>query len=105
MINGVTQLVITKLDVLNTFEEIAVCKYYNYKGKQTEELPYDLQSEELQPVYQSILGWNSDLSDIDNFDNLPEQALEYIKHLESVVNVPVKYVSTGPARSALILRD
>ena len=104
MINGVTQICITKLDILNYFSEISVCTEYEYDGKKSMTLPFDIDAADIKPVYQSIIGWNSNLSDVNVFDKLPEQAVEYLRYLEAQIGVPIKFVSTGPARRALIVR-
>lgn len=104
MINGVTQICVTKLDILNEFDEISICDNYMVDGKETEVIPYDLNMNQVKPSYQSIIGWRSDLSDFQDYDKLPEQATEYINHLEKLLETPIKFISTGPAREALILR-
>jgi adenylosuccinate synthase len=104
MINGVTQICITKLDILNSFSEIAVCTEYEYDGERTTELPFDMDSTDIEPIYQSLIGWKSNLCDVNDYSALPEQAVEYLRFLESEIGVPIKFVSTGPSREALIVR-
>ena len=104
MINGVTQICITKIDILNSFREITVCTEYEYDGQRSMELPYDVDSTDIKPIYQSLIGWNSNLSDINSYSALPEQAVEYLRFLEAQIGVPIKLVSTGPARRSLIVR-
>lgn len=104
MINGVTQICITKLDILNNFSEVTVCTEYEYDGNRTMELPYDMDSTKIEPIYQSLIGWKSNLSDVNLYSALPEQAVEYLRFLESEIGVPIKFISTGPSRKALIVR-
>ncbi len=104
MLNGVTQLVVTKIDVLDKFDEISVGVAYQYDGKETDVLPYDIDSTEITPVYQPYAGWKCSLGDSNEFDALPDNAQNYIKVLEEQLNTPVTMVSTGPERKKLILR-
>jgi len=105
MINGVTSLAITKLDVLNTFVEINVAENYMINGNPSVELPYDLQSSEILPLYVAKKGWESDLEGITNYADLPQGAKNYLVYLESQLGVPIEYVSTGPARRSLIVKN
>jgi len=102
MINGVTHLTVTKLDVLNTFEHIMAAEKYKVNGVETEELPYELDNSLITPIYKSIDGWQSDLSDVKEYDSLPDAAKSFITYLEKALGIPVVYVSTGPARRSLI---
>lgn len=103
MINGVTDIALTKLDVLNDFDEINVCTSYKLSnGSITENLPYDLVNENLEMVYEKFPGWRSETSNIKKRMNLPENAKKYISYLESKLNVPVSYISVGPERTSLI---
>jgi len=104
MINGVTALAITKLDVLNTFSEIMVAENYMINGDATMELPYDLHSKEILPLYTTKAGWNSDLEGITDYDSLPQIAKDYLVYLEEQLGVPIEYVSTGPERRSLIVK-
>ena len=103
ILNGLTQLIITKIDVLNTFETIKACTDYKVNGKITQELPYDLCKETIEPVYKEFKGWNCDINSIKNFDELPEELVTYIKFLENYLEVPVTIISNGPKREELIL--
>ncbi len=105
MINGVTSLAITKLDILNTFAEINVAENYMINGEPTEDLPYDLQSKEILPLYTTKKGWMSDLEGITDYNSLPQVAKDYLTYLEKQLGVPIDYVSTGPARRSLIIKD
>ena len=105
MINGVTQLIMMKVDVLNIFETINVCTHYAYPdGTIVEKLPYDLCSDEVTPVYKEMKGWNTSLKDIRTFDDAPAELQEYVTYLEAELGLPIKFISTGPDRDELILR-
>ena len=104
MVNGVTEIALTKLDVLNTFNEIEVCTKYKYQnGNVSDQIPYDMINIKTDPVYEAFSGWNSDISSIRNRTELPENALNYIKMLDKRLHVPMKYISVGPERSSLIV--
>jgi adenylosuccinate synthase len=106
MINGATQLIMMKADVLNTFPIIKVCTHYQLpNGELTEQLPFDLLTTEVKPVYKEFAGWNTDVSDAGSFGELPEQLLAYIDFLEAQLNLPITMVSTGPNRIATLQRE
>jgi adenylosuccinate synthase len=104
MINGVTQLLMMKADVLSIFPTIKVCtKYQLSDGKVTEFLPYELVNEKIIPVYVEMDGWNVPLSGIAEV-SLPPQLSQYISFLERELEVPITIVSTGPDRTQTIFR-
>lgn len=102
MVNGVTHLCFTKIDVLGAFEQIGVCVDYQYGNQRTDELPYDLSDESLRPVVEYFPGWNCDISHIRETSALPEAMQNYIEKLESLLTSPISLISTGPERDALI---
>lgn len=105
MLSGVTQLVLTKVDVLNKFTELQAANTYQLAdGSNSEELPYDLCQEDYSPVYTSIPGWNSDLSGVSQESQLPQAALDYVTFLEDKLGVRISMVSTGPDRTELVVR-
>ena len=104
MLNGVTQIVMTKLDVLNDFDSIEVGETYHYDGGDKVELPFDLCTEEMHVNYNSYKGWNCDLDGIVQFDSLPKEASDYILKMETLLSTKISMVSTGPERSQLICR-
>ncbi|MFN8356987.1 MAG: adenylosuccinate synthase [Spirosomataceae bacterium] len=105
MINGVSQLVMMKVDVLNIFEEIKVCTHYQLpNGTLTDQLPHDLNDTEVTPVYQTLKGWNTSLDGLREFEKLPKELLEYIDFLEKALGLPINFISTGPDREAVVLR-
>ncbi len=104
MLNGVTQLVITKIDVLNKMDVIQVATGYEYDGGITESLPYDLVDMPLNLVYETFPGWKNALQAAD-FEELPSEAKIYLEALEEKLGVPITMVSVGPERNQLILKD
>ncbi|MFD0932874.1 adenylosuccinate synthase [Psychroflexus salinarum] len=103
-INGVTELMMMKSDVLSGFKRLKVCTAYKYNGKEIQHLPYNIESENLEPVYKEFKGWKEDISNHSSFETLPEALKDYIKLIEDELNVPVKIVSVGPDRKETILR-
>jgi adenylosuccinate synthase len=103
MINGVTQVIITKLDVLNDFNEILVGETYNYDGKDTHQVPFDLCSTDLKVNYSSYEGWNQSLAAINSFHALPEKAKFYMNEVQAKLGTKISMISTGPERSELII--
>ena len=104
-INGVTDLMMMKADVLSGFEKIKVCTAYEYNGKQIEHLPYNIQEDKVKPVYTELKGWSKDLTKMTKAEELPATLNEYIAFLEAQLNVPIKIVSVGPDRLQTIHRD
>lgn len=104
MLSGVTQLVITKIDVLNKFSEIKAATAYQINGQETDQLPFDLCDESAIPVYTSYPGWETALTGMNEYADLPETARSYLATLEQELNVRISMVSTGPDRKELILK-
>ena len=106
LINGVTQLIMTKADVLNIFKEINVCIAYKLSdGTVTDQLPYDMCTEEILPVYKTLPGWHCSTSNISEEDQFPVQLSKYITFLEEELQTPIAIVSLGPNRSQTIVRN
>ncbi|WP_420147522.1 adenylosuccinate synthase [Spirosoma sp.] len=106
MINGVTQLVMMKVDVLNIFDEIKVCTHYQLPdGSLTEQLPYDLCDTDVTPVYRTFKGWQADLTDIRSFSDVPAELATYVYFLEDSLGLPINFISTSPDREAIIHRQ
>lgn len=103
MLNGVTQLVMTKADVLSGFEKIYVCTHYKYQGETIDYMPYDICTIKPEPVYQEIEGWHEDLTGITDPNQIPSKLQSYITYLEEQVGVPVKYLSVGPDRKQTLV--
>ncbi len=104
-VNGVTQLIMMKADVLSGFETLKVCTAYNYKGKTVHHLPYNIEAENVTPIYTEMKGWNADLTKMAKNSQLPKPLLDYIEFLESKLEIPIKIVSVGPDRKQTIHRD
>src|SRR6478735_7820193 len=105
MINGVTQLLMMKADVLSIFPTIKVCTQYQLKdGTVTETLPYELIHDKIIPVYKEMKGWNVNLKGIGE-KTLPVELLQYVTFLEQQLGVPITIISTGPDRTETILRN
>lgn len=106
MINGVTQLIMMKVDVLNIFETINVCTHYRLAdGTLTEQMPYDLCDADVTPVYKEFMGWQTTLTDFHSFDEVPAELASYIDFLEESLGIPISFISTGPDREAIIHRE
>jgi adenylosuccinate synthase len=104
MINGVTQLLMMKGDVLSIFPTIKVCTHYKLSsGEMTEIIPYEIVNEKIVPVYVEMKGWQSNLENLTN-DTMPQALLDYILFLEKELEVPITLVSTGPDRTQTIHR-
>jgi adenylosuccinate synthase len=104
MINGVTQLIMMKSDVLSEFETIKICTGYRYNGELIDYLPYDLLSGKLEPVYTELKGWLKDITQCTRMEELPEAFLAYVRFIEEQVQVPITILSVGPDRNQTILR-
>lgn len=103
-VNGVTALYMMKGDVLSGFDTLKVCTSYKYKGEQIDHLPYNIEEENVQPVYVEKKGWKQDLTGLTTYDDLPEELKEYIEFIEQYVGVPIKVVSVGPDRKQTIMK-
>ncbi|WP_461532025.1 adenylosuccinate synthase [Sinomicrobium sp.] len=103
-VNGVTQLMMMKADVLSNFDTLKVCTAYKYKGEVIDHLPFSIEKENVTPVYTELKGWDQDLTGLDSADQLPSELQDYIRFLEEQLEVPVKIVSVGPDRTQTIYR-
>lgn len=105
MINGVTQLYMMKADILSILEEINICTHYKLEdGSLTDEMPFQLVDENITPVYKTLKGWKSDVTDVVTYDVLPDELKDYVKFIEEETGVPITIVSVGPDRKQTILR-
>lgn len=103
MLNGVTQLIMMKSDVLDGFDTIKVCTAYKVNGELTEDFPYSI-DHNVEPVYAELSGWKTDLTKIKSESEFPVEFSNYIKYLETALNVPITIVSVGPDREQTIVR-
>jgi adenylosuccinate synthase len=95
MINGITDLIMTKVDILNSFNNIKICTEYEVKGKKTKKVPYDLS--EAKPIYKNFKGWKSEIS-----DKIPEELENYIKTIEGYLNTKISYISFNSNRKGIM---
>ena len=103
-VNGVTQLIMMKGDVLSGFDTLKVCTAYNYKGETITHLPYNIESENVSPIYTEIKGWSEDLTAMTEASQLPKEFNNYVEFLENELNIPITIVSVGPDRKQTIVR-
>ncbi len=103
-LNGFTRMALTKLDVLNTLDEIKICTHYEIDGKRIDCFPSNISAlETAVPVYETHPGWKTDVAGCKTFSELPQNAINYIKRIQELCyNVPVLMVSIGPDRSQTI---
>ena len=102
MINGVTQIVMTKADVLDAFDELQVCTAYRVNGRETDEIPFRIDKQPLEPVYRSFKGWDTPSSKATAEAELPATMKEYVAFINNYIGVNVSYISNGPGREQLI---
>ncbi|MFT3753165.1 MAG: adenylosuccinate synthase [Paludibacter sp.] len=103
MINGVTQLIMMKSDVMDTFETIKACVAYKIDGEEVEQFPFEL-NDKVEPVYVELPGWKADMTKMQSEDEFPEEFNSYLNFLEEELKVPIKIVSVGPDRAQTIVR-
>jgi len=104
MINGFTELAITKLDVLSNLENIKVCTGYKIDGVSTKRFPNDIRSlERIEPEYVTLPGWQKDITGVTSYDELPSEAKDYLTFICDFLEVPAKIISSGPKREQTII--
>lgn len=104
MLNGVTQLIMMKSDVLDSFPTIKACVAYKIAGKETRDFPFSIEEGEVVPVYRELQGWNSDMTSIKEEAEFPQAFKDYVAFLESELQVPITILSVGPDREQTIVR-
>jgi len=102
MINGVTQVVMTKADVLDAFEDLQVCNAYGINGVETTEVPFQISKIQIDPVLKHFKGWHTDTTKVKDAAALPDQMSKYIDYINNFIGAPVKYVSNGPEREQIV---
>jgi adenylosuccinate synthase len=102
MINGVTQLVMTKADILDGLDELKVCKGYNVNGEEKNYVPFQMNRVNIEAVYKSFPGWKTVISGMKHYSEMPENMKDYINFLNEFLKVPVKYISNGPGREQIV---
>jgi len=103
-VNGVTELIMMKGDVLSGFKTLKVCTAYKYKGEEITHLPYNIEEENVTPIYTEVKGWDADLTGMTEASQLPEALNGYVEFLEKELNIPITVVSVGPDRKQTIQR-
>ena len=104
-VNGVTQLMMMKSDVLSGFKTLKVATAYKYKGETIEHLPFNIEPENVEPIYNDFKGWSEDLTKMNEYAQLPKALNEYIDFLEKELEIPITIVSVGPDRKQTIFRN
>ena len=103
-VNGVTELIMMKADVLSGFDTIKVCHAYRYRGAEITHFPYTLEDDAATPLYTEFKGWKQDLTGMTEEGDLPEELMAYVQYLEQALEVPITMVSVGPDRTQTIVR-
>jgi adenylosuccinate synthase len=102
MINGVTKIVMTKADVLDAFPDLSVCTSYRINGKETKEIPFQMERQKPEPVYQAFKGWNSSTCDMNKYSELPDTMKTYVNFINKYLGVNIHFISNGPGRDQII---
>ncbi|NDE09402.1 MAG: adenylosuccinate synthase [Chitinophagia bacterium] len=103
MINGVTKIIMTKTDILDSLPELNVCTAYNINGEEKNYVPFQMTQVKLEPVLKSFAGWQTDITAMSEYEVLPQNMKNYIDYINKFLKVPVKYISNGPGRDQIIL--
>ena len=103
-VQAATEIALTKLDVLSYMDKIPVCTHYLVSGEKTDRFPFPVALNNAKPVVEYLDGWKCDISDIRSWDDLPEQAQNYVTFIEKAIGCPITYVSVGPERDSIIIR-
>ncbi len=103
MINGVTQIIMTKADVLDNLDTLNVCDKYLIDGRETDEVPFQMNRLQIEPVYRTFEGWKTDITGITAYDVMPGSMKAYIDYLDTALGVPVKYICNGPGREQIVV--
>ena len=103
-VQAATAVALTKLDVLSYMDKIPVCVHYKLNGEVTDEFPFPTALKNAEPVIEYLDGWKCDISDVRKWEELPEQAKEYVTYIEKKIGCPIKYVSVGPQRDSIVIR-
>ena len=102
MINGVTKIVMTKADILDAFKELEVCTDYKLNGKESREIPFQMDRQKPQPQYKKFAGWNSAGSAAKSYAGLPDTMKTYVNFINDYLGVRIHYISNGPGREQII---
>jgi adenylosuccinate synthase len=102
MVNGVTQIIMTKADILDNLDELNVCNAYKINGEENNMVPFQMNKVNIQPAYKAFEGWKKDISAVTDYGAMPQQMKTYITYLNEFLGVPVKYISNGPGRDQIV---
>ena len=102
MINGVTQLVMTKADILDGLDELKVCNGYKIDGEEKNYIPFQMNRVQIEPILKNFEGWKTDISGISKYDAMPAAMKTYMDYLADFIKIPVKYISNGPGRDQIV---
>ena len=102
MINGVTQIVMTKADVLDAFPDLSICTSYKIDGKVTDQIPFQMTWNKIEPLYQNFKGWNIDITKIKDEGDAPKEMQDYVQFINNSLGAPIRYISNGPERDQII---
>ena len=103
-VQGATNIALTKLDILSYMDKIPVCAHYELDGQQTDEFPFPVCLQDAKPVIEYVYGWKCDISKVRSWDELPENARNYVEYVERAIGCHIGYVSVGAERDSLIIR-
>jgi len=103
MINGVTQIIMTKADILDEMGRLKVCKGYKVNGEEKNYVPFQMHKVDIEPMYKVFAGWKKDITAVTDFEGMPPEMKTYITYLNEFLGVPVKYISNGPGRDQLVV--
>ena len=103
-VQGATEIALTKLDVLSGMKEIPLCTRYSLNGEETDEFPFPCVLEDAKPVIETMKGWESDISGARKWEDLPQEARDYVLRIEKAIGCPITYISVGPERDSIIRR-
>jgi adenylosuccinate synthase len=102
MINGVTKIIMTKADVLDSFAELKICRAYRIEGQELQEVPFQMARMAIEPVWESFTGWKTDISSITDYNQLPDKMVKYVEFINRYLGVDISCISNGPGREQLI---
>lgn len=103
MVNGVTQIIMTKADILDELPELKVCNGYSIDGEEKNYVPFQMNRLAIEPIYKSFEGWQTNITAVDTYKSLPEKMKTYVSYLNEFLKVPVKYISNGPGRDQIVV--
>ena len=104
MINGVTELYVTKPDVMNDFDTVNMCTHYDIEGKRTDEIPFEYNTVHIDPVLTPFQGWKQSLQGITEYDKLPQNLKNFLSAIEEQTGVPIAAVSISPDRKDVLFK-